>query len=462
MAPLGRQGAFFAKAVRDLCYDQGKEAELILRGEQVEMDKRILDEMKDPLTHILRNCVDHGVQSPERRKASGKPERATITLAITQLPGNKLEIAVSDDGAGIDPRNVRESAIQRGLVSPEEAERMSEAEALGLIFRAEVSTSPMITEISGRGLGLAIVRERAEKLGGRVTVESQAGVGTTFRITLPAILATFRGILVETAGRLFVLPTAHVERVGRFTPDEVATVGNRETLSLDGAALALVWLDAVLQLENRKQERPGKETFVVVRIGDDRIVFIVDAVRGEQEVLVKKFRKPLSRVRNIAGATILASGEIAPILNAADLLKSARRQDGGARPAAPTSPVAAQQKAILVAEDSITSRMLIRGILESAGYRVKTAVDGMDALTALRTDRFDLVVSDVEMPRLNGFDLTARIRADKKLAELPVVLVTALETREDRERGVDVGANAYIIKSSFDQSNLLEAVRRFI
>ena len=192
------------------------------------------------------------------------------------------------------------------------------------------------------------------------------------------------------------------------------------------------------------------------------VAFAVGAILDEQEVLVKPLRKPLSRVRNIAGATVLGSGRVAPILNVADLLKSARKSGGAARVAAVAKPAAPEAKTLLVVEDSITSRMLLKDILESAGYKVKTAVDGLEAFTLLRAEKFDLVVSDVEMPRLDGFDLTMRIRADKKLSELPIVLVTALERREDRERGIDVGANAYLVKSSFDQSNLLDAVRRLV
>jgi two-component system chemotaxis sensor kinase CheA len=280
---------------------------------------------------------------------------------------------------------------------------------------------------------------------------------------LPAALATFRGILVEAAGRLFIVPAAQVERVTRFKPEDVQTVGGRETLSLNGRAVALVSLADTLELPaaERNGERPAAAPVVILGAGDQRVAFTVDAVLDEQEVLVKRLGKPLSRVRNIAGATVLGSGRVAPILNVADLLKSVRKTDGTARRAVTTGPKTEKgARAILVVEDSITSRMLLKGILESAGYHVKTAVDGLEAFTALRAERFDLVVSDVEMPRMNGFALTERIRADKKLAELPVVLVTALETREDRERGIDAGANAYLVKSSFDQSNLLEAVRR--
>ncbi len=465
LLPFATCTAPLPKLVRDLCRDQGKEAELVIRGEDVTIDKRILEEIKDPLVHLLRNAVDHGVESPDRRTAAGKPRRATITIAVTPVDGRKVELTVSDDGAGIDVEKVKESAITHGFVSPDDARAMGDAEARALALHADVSTSPIITKVSGRGLGLAIVRERAEKLGGTVSVESELGRGTSFRIVVPSALATFRGILIEAAGRRFVVPTAHVERVARVKADEVRTVEGRETIALDGRAVARVRLADVLELPvvEGSDATTANVPVVVVFAGDQRVAFAVDAVLDEQEVLVKRLGRPLVRVRNVSGATVLASGQVVPILNAVDLLKSARRSGGApARAAATVRPPDRATKVILVAEDSITSRMMIKSILESAGYRVQTAVDGMDAFTQLRAGRFDLVVSDVEMPRLNGFDLTARIRADKKLSDLPIILVTALETREDRERGIDVGANAYLVKSSFDQDDLLDAVRRLV
>ncbi len=281
-------------------------------------------------------------------------------------------------------------------------------------------------------------------------------------MTLPLTLATFRGVLIESAQRLFILPTAQVDRVTRFKPQDVQTVEGCRTLALNGRAVALVDLAEVLQLPSapRRPQSPEATPVLVLGAGDQRVAFAVDGVLDEREVLVKRLTKPLSRVRNIDGATILGSGEVAPILNVPDLLKSARTAGAAPRTPAAAVPSATSAKRILVVEDSITSRMLLKGILESAGYDVKTAVDGIDAFTALRAERFDLVVSDVEMPRMNGFDLTARIRAERTLAEVPVVLVTALESREDREHGIDVGANAYLVKSSLDQSDLLEALRR--
>lgn len=463
MLPFATISTSFPKLVRDLCRDQGKEADLTVHGEEIAIDKRILEEIKDPLVHLLRNSVDHGIETPQSRMRLGKPSRAAITLTVSQVSDSKVEISMSDDGAGVDTAKVKESATKQGIVSADEARQLDDAQAQALIFQAEVSTSAMITRLSGRGLGLAIVREKAQKLGGTVTVESQPHRGTCFRIMLPSMLATFRGVLIEVQEQLFVVPTSHVERVARVKADNILAVEGRETIALDGRAIALVRLAEVLELPSMAHngELPASTPVVVLGAADQRIAFAVDAVLDEQEVLVKRLGKPLLRVRNIAGATVLGSGQVAPILNVTDLLKSARRAGRVAlRVAAGAKPVEARM--VLVAEDSITSRMLIKSILESAGYDVKTAVDGMDAFTLLRAEKFDLLVSDVEMPRLNGFDLTARIRADNRLAELPVVLVTALETREDRERGIDAGANAYIVKSSFDQSNLIEAVRRLI
>ncbi len=464
LLPFGTLAAPFPKLVRDLCRDQGKEADLVIRGEDVEVDKRVLEEMKDPLIHLLRNCVDHGVENPDVRIRQGKSPRATITLTVAPVNGSKVEFFVSDDGTGIDTEKVRASAVKQGYLSDEAARQLSEAEARRLIFQSEVSTSPLVTKLSGRGLGLAIVREKAEKLGGHATVESQPGRGSQFQILVPSTLATFRGVLLETAGRRFIVPTFHVERVARVRINQVQTVEGRETVTLDGRITALVRLDRVLDLPGG-QPMPESATIslIVLGLGDERIAFAVDTILDEHEVLVKPLHKPLVRVRNIAGATVLGSGQVAPVINVADLLKSAR-SSGTAAPGTPIPAAKATRHAhsVLIAEDSITSRMMLKGILESAGYRVKTAVDGLEAFTLLRTEKFDLLVSDVEMPRLGGLDLTARIRSDPKLAELPVVLVTTLETREDRERGVEVGASAYIIKSRFNQSDLLDAIRRLI
>jgi len=465
MLPFSTVADLFSKLVRDLCRDQGKEADLTIKGGEVGIDKRILEEMKDALIHVLRNCVDHGVERPEVRKRLNKPPRASITVAVSQVNGDKVEIRISDDGAGVETANVRKAAVAHGIISDGEARAMNEEQSLGLIFHSGISTSAIVTEISGRGLGMAILRTKVEKMGGKISIQSRRNAGTTLRILLPLTLATFRGVRVCAAGDQFIIPTVSIERVLRVRPSDIQTVENREMISVQGRAASLAHLSAVLGLsgKGRRGDNTAPIPVVILHSADQRIAFAVDEVLGEGEVLVKPFRKPLTRVPNLAGATVLVSGKAVPVLNVSDLMKSARASAPGrvAKPAGAGSQPP-RCKRVLVVEDSITSRTLLKGILETADYEVKTAVDGVDAFTALREQHFDLVVSDVEMPRMNGLDLTARIRADDRLSEMPVVLVTALESRQERERGIDVGANAYVVKSSFDQSNLLEVVGRFI
>lgn len=465
MLPLSSLLDLLPKLIRDLSRDQGKEVDLVISGDDVEVDRRILEEMKDPLIHLARNCIDHGIEKPVERKKKSKPATGSITVATAQR-NSHVEITISDDGAGIDAGRVREACLKHGIAGQDELNKLNEIETLSLIFLSGVSTSPIITDISGRGLGLAIVREKVEKLGGVITFQSNPGAGTVFHIKLPLSLATFRGVVVRVLERLFIFPTANVERVIRVSDVDIKTVENRKTTVLDGRVVALVHLADILGLNGQSEiTNPGDALpAVILTIEEKRIALLVDEILGEQEVLIKSMGRQLARVRNISGAAILGNGKVVPILNPGDLMKSAATTGISAKKSvsASVAPKKGRRQAVLVVEDSITARSLLKGILESAAYDVKIAVDGVDGFTQLRSGEFDLVVSDVDMPRMNGFDLTAKIRADKKLAELPVVLVTALDSREDRERGIDVGASAYIVKSSFDQSNLLEVIRRLI
>lgn len=464
MLPFSSLFEMFPRLARELARDQGKQLELLIHGDKIEVDRRILEEMKDPFIHLLRNCIDHGLEKPPVREQKGKTAHGTIAVAITQKDSGKIEILFADDGAGVDVAKVKAAAVRMGIISAEELGKLDEQEALALIFRSGVSTSPIVTDLSGRGLGLAIVREKVEHLGGTVALDTHPDAGTTIRIVLPLTFATFRGVLVRAGGQLFVIPVTSVERVARVARKDILTVENRETVPLGGQVVSLVQLGNALGMPQKDAagEPADNAQVVVMSVGPARIAFQVDEILGEREVLVKALGRQLVRARNIAGATVLGGGRVVPVLNVPDLMKSAVKLTASPLIPAASGPAEAQKRSILVVEDSIISRALIKNILESAGYTVATAVDGLDAYTLLKTAAFDLVVSDVEMPRMNGFDLTAKIRSDRQLSELPVVLVTALESREHRERGIDVGANAYVIKSSFDQSNLLGVIRQLI
>lgn len=472
MLPVSTIIEVFPRLVRDLSRSQGKEVELITHGTEIEVDKRILEELKDPLLHLLRNCIDHGIRKPEVRLEAHKPSHGTITLTCVVLDGRNLEICISDDGAGINLDRVRSAALKAGLVSKDDVETLSIQESLALVFKSGITTSPMITDISGRGLGLAIVREKVEHLGGKVLVESQPDSGTTFRLILPLALSTVRGVLVKTAEHFFMIPTGNVERALRMRNEEIKTVENRETILIDQETVWVTKLGDVLGLPKRTKPLPSQKggtpsfphfvQIVVLTQGTYRIGFQVDSIVDEHQILVKTLGRQLQSVRNISGAAVLGSGIVVPVINVSDLMKSALDFVSTKRAAQNEKQAEVKSHKVLVTDDSITSRTLIKNILETAGYDVTTAVDGVDAATKALAGEFDLIVSDVDMPRMNGFELTAKLRKDKRSSEVPVVLVTALESREDREHGIDVGANAYIVKSSFDQSNLLEVIKKLL
>ena len=482
MMPASTILDLFPRMVRDLAREQGKEVEWVAQGADLEVDRKVLEAMKDPLIHLVRNAIDHGIEPPEVRAQAGKRPRGRVAITFASLEGNRVEIRMEDDGRGIDLTQVREAAARLRLLSNEAAQALTDEEALDLVYRSGLSTSPIITDVSGHSLGLAIVKEGAERLEGQIHLTTRAGAGTTVRMVLPATIVTFRGLLVRAGGQPFLLPTGAVQRAIRVAPEAIESLEGREAIRWNGHALSVTRLSDLLGLPSGEQptddgrpptadprtdgQRPRTEDAnvqpcVIVQAGEKQAGLLVNEVLGDREVLVKELRPPLVRVRNVAGAGLLGTGQVVLILRPSDLLKSLQES---ARPPEPaTAPKKkGRQPVILVVDDSITTRTMEKNLLEAAGYQVRVAVDGIEAWTLLKSEDFDLVVSDVDMPRMDGFDLTGRIRADRRLAELPVVLVTALEAREDKERGIEVGANAYVVKSSFDQSNLLEIIRRLL
>jgi two-component system, chemotaxis family, sensor kinase CheA len=469
MLPVSTVFDLFPRLVRDVSRECGKEVELKLEGADTELDRKVLEEIKDPLMHLLRNAVDHGVERPDERERAGKPRGGSVIVRASQK-ANNIVLEVCDDGGGIDRDRVKKQAIKAGLITAAEADTMSDDETLRLIFAPGLSTSASITQISGRGVGMDVVRRNVEALQGQVEIESVLGKGTTTTLTLPLTLATTQVLLVGVGDQIYGIPISAVERIIRIQSSDVSMVTGHQAIIVNGEPVSLTRLSEVL-------ERPAGEAsaklaenvrlpVVILHFGKTRMAFLVESVVGQQETVVKSLGKQLARVRNVAGATILGSGRVMMTLNPVDLAKSARQSRGKqvvtpkAKPAASQEP---KRKTVLVADDSLSTRTLEKSILETAGYKVMVAADGMEALSVLNSNgSCDLIVSDVLMPRMTGFDLTAAVRQDPKLKKIPVILVTSLDSREDKEKGIQVGADAYIIKSNFDQSNLLQTIAQLI
>lgn len=455
----------FPKVVRDLSKKMDKKIKFIGNGTTIEIDRRILEELKDPLMHIIRNCIDHGIEKPEEREKSGKSLEGTISLNITQVSSDRVKIQISDDGSGIDVDKVKEKAVKNKMLEQSEIKIMDDESAQNLIFKSGISTSDIITDISGRGLGLAIVHEKVQKLEGTINIETEMGKGTTFTIIIPITISTSRGIIVKVSNQEFVIPTGKVEKVLRIKKDEIKAIENRDIIISEGCTIPVFNLRNILEIEDKKTERFFSDTIsiLIVNYIEKKIALKVDEIIVEQEVLVKRFNKQLKRVKNITGAAILGSGKVVPILDVNDLIKSSLKQSGNyLNSSVINDEELIEKKSIIVVDDSITSRTLLKNILENYGYLVKTAVDGLQGWKLLKTEKFDLVITDLEMPVMDGFELTENIRQDSEISDMPVILVTSLESREYKERGIDVGASAYIVKSDFQQSNLLDTIERII
>jgi two-component system chemotaxis sensor kinase CheA len=460
MLPVSTVFDTFPRMVRDLAREQGKKVRLDIRGGDTQMDRIVLEQIKAPLTHLLRNCVDHGIEEPRPRSVAGKSSEGVIFLSASQH-GDSVSIEVADDGAGIDLETVKATAIDKGLVASDDAGAISDRDALALIFNSGLSTSPLITEVSGRGVGLDVVRENVERLNGTIELDTVPGQGTKLSLDIPLTVTTTRCVLIRVSGQIFALPISNIERMVRVAPEDVHEAEGREVIAVAGKAIALRSLAAILGLEEpeRNELRPA----LIIRSAEKTVALLVDQTARVEEVVVKSLPRPLLRVRHAAGATVLGTGEVSVVLNVADVVRSALGSEAPASRARLAETAKDGRPAvILLADDSITTRTLEKNILQAAGYEVRVAVDGVDAWTSLQADGADLVVSDIQMPRMDGFDLTAKIRSDERFKHLPVVLVTSLESAADRERGIEVGADAYIGKSGFDQEQLLDVIRRLI
>jgi two-component system chemotaxis sensor kinase CheA len=469
MLPVSAVFDSLPRLVRELGRGLGKEAGLEVVGGETEVDRAVLEQMRGPLTHLIRNALDHGLETPDVRERAGKPRAGTISVAASQR-GGTLVVEFRDDGAGIDAEAVKASAVARGAIGKAEAASMGARDAVALIFQPGLSTSRDITDLSGRGVGLDVVRESVERLQGTVEVDTRLGLGTTFTLTLPVTVATTQCLLVRSGGQTFGLPLSGVGRILRLRPQDAAQNQGRRVLLIDDEPVVVTSLAALLGVDREEEAWTDVRPGVLLYSSERRVAVLVDEVLGSPEVVVKNLPAPLVRVSGVGGATILGSGETILVLSAGDLVKAAtggsRAATGKRAPARVPASAAAKPgdgtPVVVVADDSVVSRMLEKGVLEAAGYEVRAAADGLEAWEILSAGGCALLVSDVNMPRMDGLQLTARLRADSRFRDFPVILVTSLDTAEDRARGVEVGADAYIVKSTFSRNGLLEAVRRLI
>ena len=449
------------RPMRDLARELGKQVTLHISGDEVEMDRAVLEGVRDPLMHLLRNAIDHGIEEPAERRSSGKREEGNIYIDV-RCEGGEIIISVRDDGAGIDPVHIGEAAVRKKLIMPAEFESMDRDALLHLVFRAGFSTRETVSTVSGRGVGLDVVYENLINLKGSVKLESEPGTGSCFELRMPLTLTTERGLQVRVGSQMFVVPSVSVKRILDLLPEQITEVASGQVIMVDDRPVPLRELGATLGLCGDEFTDLAQLPVVVVSRGWRMVAFVVNEVIGEQEIVIKPLTWPLVSVSNITGATVTGSGSIMMVLNTGDLIETAL----SATPTAPVIGTSLDEEAsvpsVLIVDDSLTTRTLERNILEYQGYEVTVATDGQQAWEILQGQAFDLVVSDIEMPRMNGFELTERIKQSERLADIPVIIVSSLAADAEKQRGIEVGADAYIVKGQFETHALLEVVQRFI
>ncbi|KDB10662.1 CheA signal transduction histidine kinase [Burkholderia sp. lig30] len=463
MRPFGDAAHAYPRIVRDFARSLGKQVRLSIVGESTQVDRDILDMLDAPLGHLLRNALDHGVETPDARVASGKPAEATITLEARHSAG-KLFISVGDDGRGIDLDALRAAIVRRRLADDDTVARLSDHELLDFLLLPGFSMREQVTDVSGRGVGLDAVHEMVKTVRGTVRIVNEPGRGTRFVLQLPLTLSVIRSLLVEVGGEAYAFPLAHVRRTVELARADIDMLEGQQHFSFDGRPVGLV---TAHQLLGTGAPDAAQANQPVVVIGDERETYgvAVDRFLGERMLVVQPLDRRLGKVKDVAAAALMENGDAVLILDVDDLLRSVDKAVRGgqlARVQQAGSAAARRSKQVLVVDDSLTVRELERKLLEKRGYDVTIAIDGMDALNALRGANFDLVVTDVDMPRMDGIELVTLIKRDKLLNTLPVMIVSYKDREEDRRRGLDAGADYYLAKSSFHDEALLDAVRDLI
>ena len=463
MRPFSEGVANFPRMIRDIAGELGKQVQLTIGGHNTLVDRDILEVLQSPLNHLLRNAIDHGIESPDERLAAGKPVEGVIRLEARHQAG-MLFVIVEDDGRGIDPEALRRLVVLRKLVSEEAAVGLSTVELYDFLFLPGFTVKDKVTEISGRGVGLDVVMNSLQQIRGSVRTHSEVGQGTHFQLQLPLTLSIMRGLVTQIAGEAYVFPLTRVEKVLILGQHDISSLQGNDFFYLNGKPVGIVVAAQVLELQ-QTADLTDCYNIVVISDRDGRFGVVVDRFIGESNLVVRPLDPGLGKLRDIAAETLLEDGTPALILDVDDLTRSIDRligrnhlQQGGASP----SKAAKLGKRILVVDDSFVVREVERKLLENRKYRVEVAVDGMDGWNAVRSGGFDLVITDVDMPRMNGIELVSKIKQDAGLKSTPVVIMSYKDWEEDRLRGLDAGADYYLTKGNFNDDTLLEVVTSLI
>ena len=450
------------RVVRDISQELKKKVELTITGDTVKMDKLILEGLQNPLIHLLRNAIDHGIEEANIRLGLGKPETGQIKLHI-QDEGNNILISVSDDGAGMDVSKIAQLAKEKNIINQSALDSMNQADILELIFYPGFSTKEIITDVSGRGIGLDVVRTNIADLKGHVSLTTKVSKGTVFYLKLPLTLASERGLLIKCAGELFVLPTTVVERVLLINARDIIDLEGRQAIVLEGHPVPLVSLAAILAFEYQPPNNLDQIHIVVLKQERNTVALLVDQIIGEREIVIKSLSEPLAHISSVMGGTLAGNGQAIIVLNTNNIIQTALNLKSSSRILAQESTEKITERThILVVDDSITTRTLEKNILESKNYQVTVAVNGKEAWDLLQKKKFALMIVDVNMPIMDGFTLTEMVKQSEQLSELPVIIVTSLESNEEKKRGIEVGADAYIVKNQFESEALLDIVAQLV
>jgi len=463
MIPVSYLFNSFPRAMRDLAFQKGKDVQLTFAGEDTQLDRNIISEIKDPLMHIVRNAIDHGLEPPEERLRKGKPAAGTILLKAFQK-GSQVIVEITDDGSGINVPKVRAKAVELGLLTEKNVGSQSENQLFAILFSPHFTTQDTVSETSGRGVGLNVVSEKIRLLKGLVEVKSQPDKGTTFTIKLPLTLAVTENLIVSSGSENYAVPIHSVVETVRISAGDIRTVETKEAVSIRGHIVPLIRLKDVFQLSAKGIVEKKYFSVIVVQSAEKRLGILVDRIAGRAEIVLKALGDPLAAIPHIAGATILGDGHVILIIDVPSLIDSAQGIDSASvRPAERSARhKIARKKTILLAEDTLSTAVLEKNVLESVGYLVVLAKDGWEAFEKVKRESFDLVITDVLMPRVNGFELTEKIKKDPAYKSIPVIIVTTRESEADKRRGLEAGADAYILKSEFTAEGLLDTIEGLI